>query len=298
MHLLIFGLGYTASHFAARFGSAFASVTGSLRETGERAPVPGVRFERFDGESGNADLDAAIARATHVLVSIPPDAAGDPVLRTFGAALAGASGLTWVGYLSTIGVYGDAGGAWIDETAPVRPTSERNGQRVEVEKAWLALSRQSGKRVQIFRLSGIYGPGRNALVNVLQGKARRIVKPGQVFNRIHVEDIAQAVWRGIERPDAGPCINVTDNEPAPPQDVIAHAAGLLGLPVPPDIAFEDAALSPMGLSFYGENKRVSNRLMREELGHEPLYPTYREGLAACLAGMKDAAGTTVPPRSP
>ena len=287
MHLLIFGLGYTASHCAARFGGAFASVTGTVRETGARPPVPGVTLELFQGGEASPALRAALGRASHVLVSIPPDARGDPVLAALGAALAGADTLRWIGYLSTIGVYGDAGGAWIDESAPLQPTSERNARRVEVEKAWLELSRQSGKRVQIFRLSGIYGPGRNALVNVLEGKARRIVKPGQVFNRIHVADIAEAVRRGIERPDTGPVVNVTDNEPAPPQDVIAHAAGLLGRPAPPSIAFEDAALSPMGRSFYGENKRVSNRLMREGLGHEPLYPTYREGLAACLAELGD-----------
>lgn len=286
MSLVIFGLGYTASHFAARFGAQFSAVTGTHRDPAQRAAPAGVTVLPFDGSTVHEGVLTALEKATHVLVSIPPEAGQDPVLAAYGAALARASRLEWIGYLSTIGVYGDAGGAWIDEGAPLRPTSERNGWRVEVEAAWVALAAQIRARVQFFRLAGIYGPGRNALVNVLEGKARRIVKPGQVFNRIHVEDIAQALRRGIERPDLGPAINITDNEPAPPQDVIAHAAQLLGRPIPPDIAYEDADLTPMGRTFYGENKRVSNRLMREGLGHQPLYPTYREGLAACLSALE------------
>ena len=286
MSLVIFGLGYTASHFAARFGAQFDGVIGTVREIAGKAAPSGATLLPFDGTAVHADVLAALEKATHVLVSIPPQAGRDPVLAAYGEALARASRLEWIGYLSTIGVYGDAGGAWIDESAPLLPTSQRNSWRVQVEAAWLEFARQNGRALQIFRLSGIYGPGRNALVNVLEGKARRIVKPGQVFNRIHVEDIGQALRRGMERPDLGPAFNITDNEPAPPQDVIALAAELLGRSVPPDIAFEDADLTPMGRSFYGENKRVSNRLMRERLGHEPLYPTYREGLAACLSALE------------
>jgi len=286
MHLLIFGLGYTAAHFAKAFGDRFVSVTGTVRgQGGDRPDVPGIRLVPFMNGQTTPELDEALGQATHVLVSIPPDDDGDPVLRVFGEALSRLPDLRWIGYLSTVGVYGDAGGAWIDETAPLHPTSERNRRRVAVESDWLALATGRALPVQIFRLAGIYGPGRNALANVLEGKARRIIKPGQVFNRVHVTDIARALNQGIERPEAGPVFNVTDNEPAPPQDVIAHAAGLLGRSVPPDIAFADAALSPMGRSFYGENKRVSNRLMREILGCRPLYPTYREGLAACFAEL-------------
>ncbi|MGH6883666.1 MAG: SDR family NAD(P)-dependent oxidoreductase, partial [Hypericibacter sp.] len=196
-------------------------------------------------------------------------------------ALVRAPNLAWIGYLSTVGVYGDAGGAWIDETAPLRPTLERNAMRVTVEQQWLDLARGRGADAQIFRLAGIYGPGRNAVVNLRRGTARRIVKPGQVFNRIHVEDITGTVMAGIEHPKAGPFFNVTDNEPAPPQDVVTFAAGLVGVEPPPEIAYDAAQLSPMARSFYGENKRVSNRLIREDLGYRLAFPTYREGIRAC-----------------
>lgn len=285
MNLLIFGLGYSASHFVRIHGGLFDWTAGTFRGAEPNAgvcPLPQVEKLSFDGLAPSHAVEAAIQKATHILVSAPPDETGDAVLRHFGAALAGAGKLEWIGYLSTVGVYGDAGGAWIDETAPLRPTSERNAMRVGVEEDWLALSRESGKAVQFFRLAGIYGPHRNALVNLKRGTARRLVKPGQVFNRIHVEDIAGAVFSGLSRPDVGPFINITDNEPAPPQDVIAYAADLLGVEPPPQIAFDEAELTPMARSFYGENKRVSNRLMREGLGHEPIYPTYREGIKACF----------------
>ena len=285
MNLLIFGLGYTASHFAARYGERFAAVTGTFRSTAphEKLPdLPGVARMAYDGLAGSPAAEAAIAEATHILTSIAPDDDGDPVLRHFDRALRQAPKLQWIGYLSTVGVYGDAGGAWIDETAPLRPTMARNAIRVDVEKEWLELGRGKDVPVQLFRLAGIYGPGRNAVVNLKRGTARRIVKPGQVFNRIHVEDIAGAVAAGIEKPGAGPAFNVTDNEPAPPQDVVTYAAELLAMAPPAEIAYDEAQMTPMARSFYGENKRVSNRRVREDLGYMLRYPTYREGIRACF----------------
>jgi nucleoside-diphosphate-sugar epimerase len=284
MNLLIFGLGYSTSHFAARYGGRFAHIAGTFRSAtpGERLPeLPRVQRLEYDGLKPTPAIEAAIAQATHILTSIAPDDEGDPVLRHFGEALAQAPNLAWIGYLSTVGVYGDAAGAWIDETAPLRPTLERNAMRVTVEQQWLDLARGRGAAAQIFRLAGIYGPGRNAVVNLRRGTARRIVKPGQVFNRIHVEDIAGTVMAGIEHPKAGPFFNVTDNEPAPPQDVVTFAAGLVGIVPPPEIAYDAAQMSPMARSFYGENKRVSNRLIREDLGYRLAFPTYREGIRAC-----------------
>ncbi len=285
MNLLIFGLGYTASHFAARHGERFARITGTFRSLAphEKLPdLPGVTRLAYDGLAGSPAVEAAIAEATHILTSIAPDDDGDPVLRHFGQALRQASKLQWIGYLSTVGVYGDAGGAWIDEAAPLRPTMARNAMRVDVEKEWLELGRGKAVPVQLFRLAGIYGPGRNAVVNLKRGTARRIVKPGQVFNRIHVEDIAGAVAAGMDKPLAGSAFNVTDNEPAPPQDVVTYAAELLGLTPPAEIAYDEAQMTPMARSFYGENKRVSNRRVREELGYTLRYPTYREGIRACV----------------
>lgn len=286
MNLLIFGLGYTASHFAARYGGRFAHVAGTFRTAvpGETLPeLPGITRLEYDGLKPTPAIEAAIDKATHILTSIAPDEEGDPVLRHFGEAIATAPNLAWIGYLSTVGVYGDAGGAWIDETAPLQPTLERNAMRVTVEQAWLDLAHRRAADAQIFRLAGIYGPGRNAIVNLKRGTARRVVKPGQVFNRIHVEDIAGVVMAGIARPKAGPFFNVTDNEPAPPQDVVTFAAERLGVEPPPEVPYDEAQMTPMARSFYGENKRVSNRLIREELGYSLAFPTYRDGIRACAA---------------
>ncbi|MDQ0472394.1 SDR family oxidoreductase [Labrys wisconsinensis] len=283
--LLVFGLGYSASRFVLRAGAGFGHVAGTARTpeaAAERAAALGVETLAFDGLSAGPALRGAVAAATHILVSIPPDATGDPVLRALADDIAAAPALAWIGYLSTVGVYGGFDGAWIDEDTPIRPTAERNRRRAEVERAWIDLGARAGRAVQVFRLAGIYGPGQNAVRNLREGTARRIVKPGQVFNRIHVDDIAGALIAGIGRPAVGPLINVADDEPAPPQDVIAYAAHLLGREPPPEIDFEAADLSPMGRSFYGENKRVSNRRLRRELGCDLLYPTYREGIRACL----------------
>lgn len=284
MSLLIFGYGYSSEAFhhavASRFDLTVATVRS--REKAERLAGAGLAVRLFDGGSRGREpvvdpaLPADIAEAEALLVSIAPDDGGDPVLRHFAEAIASAPRLRWIGYLSTVGVYGDHAGAWVDETTEPRPLSERSIRRIEAERDWLALGARSGKPVQVFRLAGIYGPGRNALVNLQEGSAKRLVKPGQVFNRIHVEDIAGAVAASLDRPRSGAIYNVTDDEPAPPQDVVTFAAGLLGVAPPPEQPFETAELSPMARSFYGENKRVANRLLHEELGYALRYPTYRE----------------------
>ncbi|WP_406856112.1 SDR family oxidoreductase [Alsobacter sp. KACC 23698] len=292
MNLLVFGYGYTASAFIRAERKRFTDIAATVR-TPEKAALlgrDGVRGLVFDAGVRDADptgrvdpeILASIAQADALLVSIPPDAEGDPVLRAFGDRIGASAPLRWIGYLSTVGVYGDHGGEWVDEKTPLRPVSERSARRVHAEEAWLALGRRSGKPVHVFRLSGIYGPGQNALVNLQARTARRLVKPGQVFNRIHVEDIAGVLAASLERPGGG-IYNVTDDEPAPPQDVVTYAAGLLGVQPPPEIAFETAHLSPMARSFYGENKRVANRRVRDELGYAFRYPTYREGMQALAA---------------
>ncbi|WP_279359578.1 SDR family oxidoreductase [Methylobacterium indicum] len=278
MNLFVFGLGYTAGHFAARERARFASVTATRQAP---AAIDGATLRVFSPEDVDPRIAGDLARADAILVSIPPDSGHDPALHAFADAIA-KSPARWIGYLSTIGVYGDQGGAWIDEATPPTPTHQRTRDRVAAEEAWLALGARTGKAVQVFRLSGIYGPGRNAFEKLRQGKAQRIVKPGQVFNRIHVDDIATTLAASLDRPRPGAVYNVTDDEPAPPQDVTAFAADLAGLPLPPAVDFDTASLSPMARSFYGENKRVRNRRIREELGVELAYPTYREGLRGLL----------------
>jgi nucleoside-diphosphate-sugar epimerase len=287
MDLLVFGLGYSASRFVALHRQHFSTVTATVREMAERrASASGIEIITFDGRRGSPELAQAVHRATHVLVSTPPDEEGDPVLRNLEAEILAAPRLGWIGYLSTVGVYGDFGGGWVDEETPIRPAAPRNRRRAAIEAEWIDLASRRATAVQVFRLSGIYGPGQNAVENMKDGSARRIVKPGQVFNRIHVDDIAGAVLAGMRRPSVGPVINVTDDEPAPPQDVVSYAAELLGLPPPPEIAFDEAPLSPMGRSFYAENKRVSNRRMRFDLGYGLRFPTYREGLRSFVEKPK------------
>ncbi|MGY2048846.1 SDR family oxidoreductase [Methylobacterium sp. JK268] len=279
MNLFVFGLGYTARHFVARERARFATVTATLQAARPDLPA-GVTLRLFSPEAADPAIAADLARADAILVSVPPQD-GDPVLRAYADAIA-AGPARWIGYLSTIGVYGDQGGAWIDEDTPVAPTHGRTRDRVAVEAAWRDLGTRSGKPVQVFRLSGIYGPGRNAFAKLREGRAQRIVKAGQVFNRIHVDDIATVLAASLDRPRAGAIYNVTDDEPAPPQDVTAFAADLAGLPLPPEIDFETASLSPMARSFYGENKRVRNRRIKEELGVSLRFPTFREGLRALV----------------
>jgi len=276
--LISFGHGYSARALAPHLLARGWTVWGTTRDPARLAALEagGVRPVLWP----DGDLSQAFATATHILVSAGPDEAGDPVLARLSAEVAAlAPRLDWAGYLSTTGVYGDHGGGWVDESAPLTPATRRGRLRVMAEEEWRAIP---GLPLHIFRLAGIYGPGRGPFEKVRQGTARRIVKPGQVFSRIHVEDIAQVLLASIDRPDPGAAYNVCDNDPAPPQDVIAHAARLLGLPEPPEEPFEVAEMSPMAKSFYAESKKVSNRRIREELGVDLKYPDYRVGLAALL----------------
>ena len=282
MNLFVFGLGYSARHFVERERDRFETIRASVTDVAKAGAIAAqtdIEMRVFGPDADDPRIAADLADTDILLVSAPPDDNGDTVLARYQSAIA-ESRIRWIGYLSTIGVYGDQKGAWIDETTPAAPLSERSKLRQTVEEDWLTLGRDTGKSVQIFRLSGIYGPGRNPITKLRRGKAQRIVKPGQVFNRIHVDDIATVLAASIDRPRAGAIYNVTDDAPAPPQTVTEYAATLTGLPLPPAVDFEAADLPPMARSFYSENKRVRNRLIREELGVTLAYPTYREGLVA------------------
>lgn len=283
-HLFCFGLGYSARFVANELSVRGWCVTGtSTSERGcEAIAVAGFRALAFDGRVASAAVAAALNDATHVLLSVPPEAGSDPAYLHHGANIAASPSIRWIGYFSTVGVYGDAAGGLVDEDTEPRPLSERGGRRLVAEGQWRALGKKTGQCVMVFRLPGIYGPGRSAIDDLQSGAARRIVKPGQIFNRIHVDDIAGAVVAGIERPHADGVYNVTDDEPGPPQDVVSYAARLLGIKPPPEIDFAAAELSAMARSFYSESKRVSNARMKSELGLRLRYPTYREGLAAIL----------------
>ncbi len=280
-HLLCFGLGFSARVLCRRLAARGWTISATSRSAyGAKAiAVAGYRAFIFDG---TAPLPrAAWQGVTHVLDSAPPGSDGDPVLRRHAGGLAArARQFAWVGYLSTTGVYGDHGGGLVTEDTPPTPNTERGQRRLTAETQWLGLWGSHGLPVHIFRLAGIYGPGRNQLLTVRGGTAKRIIKAGQVFSRIHVEDIAAVLEASMARPRPGAAYNVCDDEAAPPQDVVEYAARLLGLPVPPDTPFDEAALTPMALSFYADSKRVSNDLVKRELGIKLSYPTYREGLAA------------------
>jgi nucleoside-diphosphate-sugar epimerase len=281
MKLFGFGLGYTATALATRLADRPDLVVAGTRRT--VAATSRFATVAFRGDARTEAVVTHLADSSHVLVSIPPGDAGCPALHCFHGDLARLPKLRWVGYLSTIGVYGDAAGAWVDEATPVKPTSERAVRRAAAETSWLAFGQQTGVRVEVFRLPGIYGPGRSVLDALAAGTARRIIKPGQVFNRIHVADIAGALDAAMQRDTGFRIFNVTDDEPGPPEDVVAFGAALLGVPTPPDVAFADAHLSPMGASFYSEVKRVRNQRLKTALGFRLQYPTYRDGLRAIAA---------------
>ena len=279
-HLFGFGFGYTARVLARRLAAEGWIVGGTCR-TADKASEAGFPVEVFDRD--HPLPPKALDGVTHLLVSVPPDAAGDPALAVHGEDIAEIEGLRWLGYLSTTGVYGDRGGGWVDETAELSPSGERGRRRVAAEAGWLDLWHRRGVPVHIFRLASIYGPGRSPFDALRAGTAKRIDKPGQVFSRIHVEDLAHVLARSISRPRPGSVYNVCDDDPAAPEAVVAHAAALLGMPAPPLVPFEAAELSPMARSFYVDNKRVSNRLVKSELGVTLRHPDYRAGLAAILA---------------
>ncbi|MGL4440450.1 MAG: SDR family oxidoreductase [Bosea sp. (in: a-proteobacteria)] len=282
VNLFCFGLGYSAETLFRLHGDRFTSMSGTVRtlDKARRLVAAGVNAIVYAGGEPGATLLAALASADRLLVSAAPDERGDPMLRQLLPVLERAERLCTVIYLSTVGVYGDHGGGWVDETTPVNPGSERAKRRVEAEHAWTAFGQAQGVSVQIHRLAGIYGPGRSAIDDLREGTARRIIKEGQVFNRIHVEDIAGAVMAGFAHPEVSGVFNICDDEPAPPQDVVAFAAGAIGLPTPPETPFAKARLSEMGRSFYAESKRCRNGRLKTVLGYRLRYPTYREGLRA------------------
>ncbi|MGJ4892705.1 SDR family oxidoreductase [Bradyrhizobium sp. HKCCYLRH3099] len=277
MNLFVIGFGYSVQRFVAMHGSAFAGIGGTVRSAEKRAQLAPHDIDLFDGAVPAAATLAKAAQADVVLISAPPGAGDDPALTHFGDAIT--SGRARVVYLSTVGVYGDHQGAWIDEDTPLAPEHGRVQARVRVEEHWRS---RIGDRLAVLRLGGIYGPGRNALVELRAGRARRIVKPGQVFNRIHVDDIAGAIWGAIRR-ETGGAWNIVDDEPAPPQDVIAYAAKLMGIAPPPELPFDTVDLSPMAKSFYASNRRIRNSRAKQALGLVFAYPTYRAGLDALWA---------------
>lgn len=275
--LLSFGHGYSARALTRLLPEDWR-VTGTTRSPDrvEALRAEGVEPVIWPG----GDLIPALDAATHLLISAAPDADGDPVLRDWQDAIAArAKRFAWVGYLSTTGVYGDRDGGWVDEESELRPATKRGQARVGAEAAWRAIP---GLPLHVFRLAGIYGPGRGPFEKVRQGTARRIVKQGQVFSRIHVDDIAQVLKASIDRPHTGATYNLCDDDPAPPQEVIAHAAELLGLPVPQEVPFEEAEMTPMARSFYAESKKVRNDRIKDELKVTLIHPDYRSGLAALL----------------
>lgn len=275
-HLLFFGFGFSAEALARRLDPVAWKTTGTSRTAEGAAKITALGYT---GVVFSA-MDVIPADVTHIVTSVPPDADGDPVLRKFSGQLAArATSFEWVAYLSTTGVYGDHGGAWVDETTPLTPNTERGHRRQLAETAWLALH---DLPLHIFRLAGIYGPGRNVLENLKDGTAKRVIREGQVFSRIHVEDIAGILEASMVQPNPGRAYNVADNESCPPQDVITYGAALLGIPPPPEIPFENAELSPMGRSFFMDSKRVSNARVKAELSYEFQFPDYRVGLKSLL----------------
>ncbi|WP_339691550.1 SDR family oxidoreductase [Celeribacter baekdonensis] len=280
-HLFSFGHGYSAQTLARRLLPQGWAITGTTRSAN--------KAQEFDSAGvaplvlGQDPILPRLSQATHLLISAAPGPDGDPMLHHYREALVEAAPhLTWVGYLSTTGVYGDHGGDWVTEETALTPATKRGIARVEAEAAWQSFTQDLGLNLSIFRLAGIYGPGRGPFAKVRSGKARRIIKPGQIFSRIHVEDIAQVVEAAIHRPELSGIYNVCDDLPVPPQDVIGYAAELLGLPLPPEEDFATADMTPMARSFYAESKKVSNEKMKRDLSVNLIYPDYKTGLKALL----------------
>ena len=287
MNLFCFGYGFSVSS-AARFvkeRSQTVSIEGTVRgqARADRLREEGVGAHVFTGEGPGITLGPALRGATHVVLSIPPGHDGDPALLHHRADLDRAENLQWLCYYSTVGVYGDFGGDWIDETAPLVPRNERSDRRVMAEEAWRGYARDRGVPLAILRLAGIYGPGRSTFDKLRDGTARRIVKPGQVFNRIHADDIGRVTILAAEQRLEG-TFNLADDEPAPPQDLVAYAAALMGVVPPPEVPYDTADLTPMQRSFYADNKRVSNCAIKTALGIELLFPDYRSGLDSIWKG--------------
>jgi nucleoside-diphosphate-sugar epimerase len=288
--VFFFGVGYCARRLIAREPWIEASGTARTAERVAQLRDEGVDAYVFDGARADPGMKSALERAEAIVVSIPPRDGTGATPERFGSSIAAARALRRVLYYSTIGVYGDHGGAWVDETSATLTRTVRGLARLKEEARWAAAASERGVETDILRLAGIYGPGRNALINLRQGQARRIVKPGHVFNRAHVDDIAEASRLVLTRGLKGQIWNVADDEPAPPQDVVAYAAALLGLPLPPEERFEEARLSAIAQEFYADNKRVSIAKAKSRLGFTPAYPTYREGLKALAAAGEGRSG--------
>ena len=281
--LLSLGYGYSASALGRQLTAQGWRVIGTTRSRADALAAEGVEPLIWPGN----DLAPALAAATHLLISVAPDGSdnggGDPVLAQEAEAIrAAAPHLAWVGYLSTTGVYGDHQGGWVDEDTPLTPGTARGRARVQAEAAWQALAAETGLPLHIFRLAGIYGPGRGPFRKVRDGSAQRVIKPGQMFSRVHVEDIGQVLAASIAQPNPGAIYNVCDNDPAPPEDVLTYAAELLGVDLPPAVSWDEAEMTPMARSFYAESKRVRNDRMLRELGVTLRYPDYRAGLQALM----------------
>lgn len=285
-HLFCFGLGYSARALARRLMAEGWRVSGTCRDEETRRSLTdeGMRIFLFDRGRPLPDPTDILSSATDILSSVPPDADGDPVLDCHGAAIAAATGLRWIGYLSTTGVYGDTGGARVSETSPVNPTSARSRRRVGAENRWLELYWTHRLPVHVFRLAGIYGPGRSTLDQIRAGRARRIDRPGHLFSRIHVDDIATILRTSMARPRPGAVYNVCDDLPAAPSDVVAYGCALLGLRAPPITAYDDVVddMSPMARSFWNDNRTVDNSRVKRELEIKLRFPDYKAGLKAVL----------------
>ena len=293
-HLFCFGLGYSATFLARQLLAKGWRITGTCRSRDTQVDLSrlGIEAHLFDRDHRIGNLSALLEPTTHLLSSVPPDEGGDPVLDLHRAEIDAVSQrLNWIGYLSTTGVYGDRNGGWVDEMSELKPSGERGRRRAAAEAGWLALSQPA----HLFRLAGIYGPGSSALDTVREGRAKRIVKSGQIFSRIHVADIARVLEASMARPHPGAAYNVCDDDPAPPSDVIAFAAALLNAPPPPEVPFEQADLSAMARSFYEDNKRVSNSRIKRELGVALQYPSYRVGLPAIVAAGGQIKSSSVSP---
>lgn len=277
--LFCFGLGYTALRLARQCLAKGWPVAGTSRTAAGCAALAaeGITAYRFASDHP-LDDEAVLSGVTHLVTSIPPDADGDPVLRHHGQALGSPADLAWAGYLSATSVYGDTGGAWVDESAICAPTTDRGRGRVAAEAEWLSRCDEAGLPVHVFRLAGIYGPGRSALDQLRAGRARRIDRPDHLFSRIHVDDIVTVLLASMANPDPGAIYNVCDDLPAASADVVGFAAELLGIEPPPLVAFDDAGLSPMARSFYADNRLVSNKRIKTDLGIRLTYPDYRAGL--------------------
>lgn len=287
-HLFCFGLGYTATALSLKLQAQGWQVSGTCQSLDKQKILRDMGFDVdiFDGQTASENIVAKLNTATHILQSIAPNKDGDPVLAVLAEKLrARARGIEWFGYSSTTAVYGDRQGGWVDETDDLAPSMQRGFWREAAESQWRAEFQEADLPVHIFRLAGIYGPGRNQLIKLQQKKARRVIREGQLFSRIHVDDIAQVLEASIKRPNPGEAYNVCDNEAAPPQDVIEFAANLLGIAPPPEELFEEADLTPMARSFYSESKKVSNEKIKSELGVKLKYPTYREGIRSLVASL-------------